>query len=218
MTTALLLLAVLVLILLNAFFVAAEFALVRSRKAHLENDAEEGKRGANMAVHLMDDLSRYLSAVQVAITLTSLGIGFIGEPAVGSIFEDVLGENLSHNVRYAISFALAYLITTSLHIVFGEQVPKLYAIQKAETMARVTARPLYLFARGVSPFVAALNAATNGVLRLLGLRTSGQLDDAESPEELRVLIQESVTGGKLDPGEAGCSPASSTCTSSRRAR
>jgi CBS domain containing-hemolysin-like protein len=203
MTTALLLLAVLVLILLNAFFVAAEFALVRSRKAHLENDAEEGKRGANTAVYLMDDLSRYLSAVQVAITLTSLGIGFIGEPAVGSIFEDLLGENLSHNVRYAISFALAYLITTSLHIVFGEQVPKLYAIQKAETMARVTARPLYLFARGVSPFVAALNAATNGVLRLLGLRTSGQLDDAESPEELRVLIQESVTGGKLDPGEAG---------------
>jgi CBS domain containing-hemolysin-like protein len=203
MTTALLLLAVLVLILLNAFFVAAEFALVRSRKAHLENDAEEGKRGASMAVRLMDDLSRYLSAVQVAITLTSLGIGFIGEPAVGRIFEDVLGENVSHNVRYAISFALAYLITTSLHIVFGEQVPKLYAIQKAETMARVTARPLYLFSRGVSPFVAALNATTNGVLRLLGLRTSGQLDDAESPEELRVLIQESVTGGKLDPGEAG---------------
>jgi len=203
MTTALLLLAVLVLILLNAFFVAAEFALVRSRKAHLESMAEDGKRGASVAVRLMDDLSRYLSAVQVAITLTSLGIGFIGEPAVGRIFEDVLGENVSHNVRYAISFALAYLITTSLHIVFGEQVPKLYAIQKAETMARVTARPLYVFARGVAPFVAALNAATNGVLRLLGLRTSGQLDEAESPEELRVLIQESVTGGKLDPGEAG---------------
>jgi CBS domain containing-hemolysin-like protein len=203
MTTALLLLAVLVLILLNAFFVAAEFALVRSRKAHLESDAQEGKRGASVAVRLMDDLSRYLSAVQVAITLTSLGIGFIGEPAVGRIFEDILGHNVSHDVRYAISFALAYLITTSLHIVFGEQVPKLYAIQKAETMARVTARPLYVFARGVSPFVAALNAATNGVLRVLGLRTSGQLDDAESPEELRVLIQESVTGGKLDPGEAG---------------
>jgi CBS domain containing-hemolysin-like protein len=203
MTTALLLLAVLVLILLNAFFVAAEFALVRSRKAHLESDAEEGKRGASVAVRLMDDLSRYLSAVQVAITLTSLGIGFIGEPAVGRIFEDVLGESVSHNVRYAISFAIAYLITTSLHIVFGEQVPKIYAIQKAEVVARITARPLYLFARGVSPFVAALNAAANGVLRLIGVRTSGQLDEAESPEELRVLIQESVTGGKLDPGEAG---------------
>src|SRR5690349_1614920 len=141
MTTALLLLAVLVLILLNAFFVAAEFALVRSRKAHLEHDAEEGKRGARAAVTIMDDLSRYLSAVQVAITLTSLGIGFIGEPAVGSLFEDAFGDNLSHGVRYAVSFALAYLITTSLHIVFGEQVPKIYAIQKAEGMARITAGP-----------------------------------------------------------------------------
>jgi CBS domain containing-hemolysin-like protein len=203
MTTALLLLAVLVLILLNAFFVAAEFALVRSRKAHLETLAAEGKRGAQVAVGLMDDLSRYLSAVQVAITLTSLGIGFIGEPAIGSLFEDAIGTHLSHGLRYALSFAIAYLITTSLHIVFGEQVPKLYAIQRAETMARVTAGPLHFFARVVSPFVVALNGASNGVLRLLGVRTSGQLDDAESPEELRVLIQESMTGGKLDPGEAG---------------
>jgi CBS domain containing-hemolysin-like protein len=203
MTTALLLLAVVVLILLNAFFVAAEFALVRSRRAHLEQDATEGKRGAATAVRLMDDLSRYLSAVQVAITLTSLGIGFIGEPAVGKIFEDILGENVSHGVRYAISFAVAYLITTSLHIIFGEQVPKIYAIQRAEGMARITARPLFVFAQLFNPFIVALNTAANGILRLFGVRTSGQLDEAESPEELRVLIQESVTGGKLDPGEAG---------------
>jgi CBS domain containing-hemolysin-like protein len=203
MTTALLLLAIVVLILLNAFFVAAEFALVRSRKAYLETDAEEGKRGARVAVRIMDDLSRYLSAVQFGITLTSLGIGFIGEPAIGGLFEDLLGTNLSHGARYAISFALAYLITTALHITFGEQVPKIYAIQKAEGMARFTSRPLALFTRAFSPFISLLNAASNGVLRLLGVRTSGQLDDAESPDELRVLIQESVTGGKLDPGEAG---------------
>src|ERR671933_3041754 len=110
MTTALLLLAVVVLILLNAFFVAAEFALVRSRRAHLEHDAQAGKRGAATAVRLMDDLSRYLSAVQVAITLTSLGIGFIGEPAVGKLFESAFGTSVSHNLRYAISFAVAYLI------------------------------------------------------------------------------------------------------------
>jgi CBS domain containing-hemolysin-like protein len=203
MTTALLLLAVLVLILLNAFFVAAEFALVRSRKAHLENDAEEGKRGAGIAVKIMDDLSRYLSAVQVGITLTSLGIGFIGEPAIGTIFEDLIGTSLSHNVSYAISFAIAYLITTSLHITFGEQVPKIYAIHKAEGMARLTARPLQIFTKVFSPFITLLNWASNRVLRLLGVRTTGQLDDAESPDELRVLIQESLTGGKLDPGEAG---------------
>jgi CBS domain containing-hemolysin-like protein len=203
MTTALLLLAVAVLILVNAFFVAAEFALVRSRRAHLEHDAAEGKRGAATAVHLMEDLSRYLSAVQVAITLTSLGIGFIGEPAVGKVFQDILGQDVSHDVRYAVSFAVAYLITTSLHIIFGEQVPKIYAIQRAERMARFTSRPLFLFARIFNPFIVALNTAANGILRLFNVRTSGQLDEAESPEELRVLIQESVTGGKLDPGEAG---------------
>src|ERR671933_1302052 len=118
MTTALLLLAVLVLILLNAFFVAAEFALVRSRKAHLAADAEAGRRGASVAVRLMDDLSRYLSAVQVAITLTSLGIGFLGEPPIGKLIENIIGDNLSHGLRLAISIFLAYLVTTSFHIVF----------------------------------------------------------------------------------------------------
>jgi CBS domain containing-hemolysin-like protein len=203
MTQALLLLAVLVLILLNAFFVAAEFALVRSRKAHLETDAAEGKRGAALAVEIMDDLSRYLSAVQVGITLTSLGIGFIGEPAIGKLIEKLIGHGVSEGLRYAISFAIAYLITTALHITFGEQVPKIYAIQKAEAMARLTARPLALFTKLFSPFITILNTASNGVLKLLGVRTTGQLDDAESPDELRVLIQQSVTGGKLDPGEAG---------------
>src|SRR4051794_18304983 len=201
--TVLLLLAVVVLVLINGFFVAAEFALVRSRKAHLEQDAVEGQRGAAAAARLMDDLSRYLSAVQVGITLTSLGIGFLGEPAIGRLIEDAIGEDVPKGVRYAISFAIAYLITTSIHITFGEQVPKIFAIQKAETVARFTAAPLAVFTRLFSPFISLLNAASNGVLRLIGVRTSGQLDDAESPEELRVLIQESVTGGKLDPGEAG---------------
>ena len=201
--TALLLLAVLGLILLNAFFVAAEFALVRSRKAHLEHDAEQGKRGAATAVKLLDDLSRYLSAVQVGITLTSLGIGFLGEPSIGQLIEGLFGEDTPHWISYGVSFALAYLITTALHITFGEQVPKIYAIQKAEPAARLTARPLYLFSKVFDPFITLLNAASNGVLRLLGVRTSGQLGEAESPEELRVLIQESVVGGKLDPGEAG---------------
>src|SRR5919198_5920994 len=101
--TALLLVAVVVLVLINAFFVAAEFALVRSRIPHLEKEAQEGRRGAAMAVRLMRDLSRYLSAVQVGITLTSLGIGFLGEPSVASIFEDVFGESIPHGVSVAIA-------------------------------------------------------------------------------------------------------------------
>lgn len=200
---ALLLVAVLVLVLLNAFFVAAEFALVRSRKAHLQTDADAGKKGAATAVNMMDDLSRYLSAAQVGITLTSLGLGFLGEPAIGSLIEDAIGEEVPRWISTTVSVALAYLITTSIHITFGEQVPKIYAIQKAETVARVCARPLLIFTKVFSPFIGALNGASNAILKVLGVRTAGQLDEGETPEELRVLIQESLTGGKLDAGEAG---------------
>jgi len=200
--SALLLLAVLVLVLLNGFFVAAEFALVRSRRAHLEKDMEEGRRGAALALEISEDLSRYLSACQVGITLTSLGIGFLGEPAVADLIEPLFGEGVSHSVSLAISLALAYLITTSLHITIGEQVPKIYAIQKSEPISRLVARPLYLFSKAFHPFILVLNGASNGILRLLGVRTAGNLDEGETPEELKVLIQQSLTGGKLDPGEA----------------
>src|SRR3954470_18470371 len=200
---ALLLLAVLVLVLLNAFFVAAEFALVRSRKTHLQQDADLGRRGAATAVAMMDDLSRYLSAAQVGITLTSLGLGFLGEPAIGRLLENLFSEDIPEWVSTTVSVTLAYLITTSIHITLGEQVPKIYAIQKAEGVARWVSRPLFIFSKIFSPFIGLLNAASNGILRMIGVRTMGQLDEGESPEELRVLIQESVTGGKLDPGEAG---------------
>jgi magnesium and cobalt exporter, CNNM family len=203
MTTALLLVAVFALVLLNGFFVAAEFAFVRTRRAHLEHDAEAGKRGAVLALEISDDLSRYLSSCQLGITFTSLGIGFLGEPAIATIFEDIIGTSISHNASLAISLTLAYLISTSLHITIGEQVPKIYSIQKSEPVARFVARPLYLFTRVFHPFIMLLNGASNGILRLIGVRTSGNLQEGETPEELKVLIQQSLTGGKLDPGEAG---------------
>src|ERR1700751_365415 len=103
---ALLLVAVVVLILINAFFVAAEFALVRSRKAHLQQDADEGKRGAATAVAMMDDLSRYLSAAQVGITLTSLGLGFLGEPSIGRLLENAFGTSVPHWASTAASVTL----------------------------------------------------------------------------------------------------------------
>src|SRR5919201_4957301 len=103
---ALLLVAIIVLVLINGFFVAAEFAIVRSRKAHLEKLAQEGRRGAAAASKIMDDLSRYLSAVQVGITLTSLGIGFLGEPSIGKILEGLFGSGVPHWVSSGVSFAL----------------------------------------------------------------------------------------------------------------
>ena len=203
MTTALFLLAVLVLVLLNGFFVAAEFAFVRARSGYLEKDAKAGRKGAAQALEISGDLSRYLSSCQLGITLTSLGIGFLGEPAIASIFENLIGESISHELSLIISFALAYLISTALHITIGEQVPKIYSIQRAEGVARFVSRPLILFTRIFHPFIALLNATSNAILRVIGVRTAGGLEEGETPEELKVLIQQSLTGGKLDPGEAG---------------
>ncbi len=115
--------------------------------------------------------------------------------------EPVFG-NLSHGVSLALSLFIAYLLTTSLHITIGEQVPKIYAIQKSEPIARLVARPLIVFTRVFRPFIALLNAASNGILRLLGIRTDN-FDEGETPEEIKMLIQQSMTGGQLDPGEAG---------------
>jgi CBS domain containing-hemolysin-like protein len=199
--SVLLLLAVFVLVFLNGFFVAAEFAFVRSRRGTLEAEAQEGKRGARAATTVIDDLSRYLSSCQLGITLTSLGIGFLGEPAVADLIEPLFGD-LSHGVTLAISLAIAYVLTTSLHITIGEQVPKIYAIQKSEPVARLVARPLILFTRIFRPFIALLNGASNGLLRLLGIRTDN-FDEGETPEEIKMLIQQSMSGGKLDAGEAG---------------
>ena len=149
----------------------------------------------------MDDLSRYLSSCQLGITLTSLGIGFLGEPAVADLVEPLFGD-LPHSVTLALSLAIAYLLTTSLHITIGEQVPKIYAIQRAEPVARFVARPLFLFTKVFHPFIALLNTASNAILRVLGIRTDN-FDEGETPEEIKMLIQQSMTGGKLDPGEAG---------------
>jgi magnesium and cobalt exporter, CNNM family len=200
--TVLLLLAVVVLVLLNGFFVAAEFALVRVRRSQVEELAEEGKRSAGLVLRQLDELSRYLAACQLGITFTSLGIGFLGEPAVADVIEELLGESVPHGVSLAISFGLAYLITTSLHITVGEQVPKIYAINRAENVARWIARPLHLFTQIFSPFIHVLNGASNWMLRLVGVRATNEYEEGGSPEELKVLIAQSLTGGKLDVGEA----------------
>src|SRR5687768_15849307 len=157
--TALLLFGVVILILLNGFFVAAEFALVRVRRAHLETEAEAGSRAAARGLTLLDDLSRYLSACQLGITLTSLGIGFLGEPAIASVIEPLIGEALPREFTLAISIGLAYVIATSLHITVGEQIPKIWSIQRSIAATKVIAGPLYVFARVFHPFIVLLNGA-----------------------------------------------------------
>jgi CBS domain containing-hemolysin-like protein len=202
-TELLLLLGVLVLVALNGFFVAAEFSLVRSREPQMQGELDEGKKGASLALKQMGNLDEYLSACQLGITFTSLGIGFLGEPAIASLVEKALGDSVAHWITLAISFGFAYLITTSLHITLGEQVPKIYSIVHAEPTARRIARGLELFRVIFKPFIVLLNRTSNGILRLVGVNPKADFEGVSSAEDLKLLIAQSVTGGKLDEDEAG---------------
>ncbi len=201
--TALALVAVVLLVLVNGFFVAAEFALVRTRRARVEELAAEGRRGARLTLRQLDELNQYLSACQFGITLASLGIGFLGEPGVARLIEPLFGEEAAESYGLVLSIILAYLIVTSVHITIGEQVPKIFAIVNAETVALRVARPLELFNAAMRPFITVLNKASNAILRLFGIRTDVEFEEGGSPEELRALIAQAHAGGKLDEGEAG---------------
>jgi CBS domain containing-hemolysin-like protein len=200
--TILLLLAVAVLIAINGFFVSAEFGLVRSRRSSLQDLAEDGNAGARRALELHDDLNQYLSACQFGITLASLGIGFLGEPAIATIFEPLFGS-FSHGVKVGISVAIAYVIVTGTHVVLGEQVPKIYSIIHPDRIAIFVARPLKAFNSGMKPFISLLNMVSNAILRLLRVDPNAASEEGATPEELQILISQARAGGKLDPGEAG---------------
>jgi CBS domain containing-hemolysin-like protein len=201
--TALLLIAVFVLVLINAFFVIAEYSLVRSRRPKLEAAKEEGLRGASLALEQVDNINEYISACQVGITLTSIGIGAVGEPVVADLLEPVFGGPLAHGAAVAISVIIAYLLITSVHITIGELVPKLYAIEHADRLVRLVSRPLRVSRVVFAPFTAGLTAISNRILRLLGVDPDTINEQAENPEDLKLIITESLQGGQLDPGEAG---------------
>ena len=190
------------LVALNGFFVAAEFSLVRARRSRIEALAEEGVRGARVALHQMEHIDEYLSACQLGITMTSLGIGFLGEPAIASLLEEPLGNIWSHGVAVTVSLAIAYLLTTAAHITVGEQVPKIYSIVHAESTVRRLAPPLEVFRRIAKPLIIGLNAVSNWMLRRLGVMDAEFSDEASSSEDLKLLIAQSHVSGTLDPGEA----------------
>jgi magnesium and cobalt exporter, CNNM family len=199
--SALLLVLLFVLIAVNGVFVAAEFALVRSRRGKLEQLAAEGSRGATSVLEELDRIDEYLSACQLGITMASIGIGFLGEPAVANLLEPIFG-GLSHGVAVAISVAIAYTLVTALHVTVGEQAPKLFAISRPESTARFLAAPLRWFRRASAPFTVALTWMSNGVARLFGVKP-GEIDEQQpTSEDLQVLISQSAVRGKLDPGEA----------------
>jgi CBS domain containing-hemolysin-like protein len=202
MSTVLLVLAVVGLIALNAFFVAAEFALVRARSDRLDALREEGLRGADLARKVVEEIDEYLSACQLGITLASIGIGFLGEVALAHQLEPIFGGVASQGLAVALSVILAYLLVTSAHITAGEQVPKIYAIRHPEGIARRVARPLTVFRSVFRPFIALLNATSNAMLRALGVNAEEGFEEETRSEDLKMLIARGVSGGTLDPGEA----------------
>jgi CBS domain containing-hemolysin-like protein len=191
-----------VLVAVNAFFVIAEYALVRSRRARLEIMRDEGAKGAGLALDQVRDVNDYISAVQIGVTACSIAIGALGEPALASILKGAFGSTLSHGLAVTISAVIAFTIITSVQMVGGEMVPKFYAIDRAELVARRVARPLQAFTRLFRPFVTALTWVADRILRLLGTDMRHERHGGSS-DELKLLIAESDAGGQIDPGEAG---------------
>ncbi len=190
------------LIAVNAFFVIAEYALVRSRRARLELLRDEGAKGAALALKQLANVNEYISAVQIGVTLTSIGIGALGEPALASIFKSALGDTLSHGVAVVIAVVVSFSLIACAQLIAGEMVPKFYAIDRAEAVARRVARPLQAFSAVFHPFIVALTAVADRILRLLGVDMSEERRGGSS-EELKLLIAESHEGGQIDQGEAG---------------
>jgi CBS domain containing-hemolysin-like protein len=201
--TALLIVLTAALIALNAFFVMGEYALVRSRRSRLEALKEEGDKRAPLVLDQIEEISDYISASQVGITFTSIGIGAVGEPVVAHALEKIFPESVSHGLAVVISVTVAYMIITSAHIVAGELVPKLYVIQHAEAVARRISRPFRFSRRLFSPLIVVLTGVSHWILRRLGVDPEAEDAEGGTPEELKAIIAESYTGGKIDPGEAG---------------
>jgi CBS domain containing-hemolysin-like protein len=195
-------LAVLALVLVNGFFVAAEFALVKIRDTQLKPVIRQGSRRAKVAHLILQRLDAFLSAAQLGITMASLGLGYIGQPVFTALLEPLLVPLgiLSPVWQHSISFALGFSVLTFLHISAGEQAPKLLAIQKPLATALWIAHPLLWFYRLSYPFVMLLNAASKWLLRRVGLESVTETERAYSEEELRLLFNTAEGGGSAARG------------------
>ena len=196
MTIAVKLCAVLLLVAANGFFVAAEFALVGVRASRIETLVAAGSRSAKRLHGLLQNLNAYLSACQLGITLASLALGWIGEPAIARLLEGPL-SGFSDTLRHGIAFAVAFSIITSLHIVLGEQAPKLVGLAAAEKIALAVALPMQLFYRVFSLPIRALDWASARAVKLVGIQATGEHASTYTEEELRRLIDISRESGHL---------------------
>ena len=193
--------SVIVLVFINGFFVAAEFAFVAVRKTRIEALAAEGKASAKRLLEVLNNMSAYLSASQLGITLASLGLGWLGEPVVAAILEKSLGNFIPEAWLHFISFLIAFAVVTTLHIVFGEQAPKLFGLQLAERVAMGTALPMIIFYKILKYPIHALDWASAKTVNLCGLEATSEHASIYTEEEIRQLIKVSEASGHVNKEE-----------------
>jgi CBS domain containing-hemolysin-like protein len=202
---ALRLFAVILLVLANAFMVAAEFALVGARRSRIDALAARGNATARIVQHTISHLDRYISATQLGITLASLGLGWIGEATLAVLIDQALAafgyEAPGIAVHSVAAITTAFLIITFLHIVLGELMPKSLALLHPEVVSMWVVRPLRWFSRVMTPFIWVLNGTANALLKLLGLRPIEEAARVHSPEELRLLVMQTSAHGLLDESD-----------------
>ncbi|AXH99909.1 HlyC/CorC family transporter [Sporosarcina sp. PTS2304] len=190
------------LIALTAFFVACEFAIVKVRSSRLDQLISEGNKRAVLSKKIADNLDEYLSACQLGITITALGLGMLGEPTVKLMMTPVFDYlSLDANVETILSFTVALAIVTYLHVVVGELAPKTIALHKAEELSLSLSVPLNLFYRLMYPIIKGMNLSARLVTRLLGFKSISELEVAHTEEELRIILSDSLRSGEINQAE-----------------
>ncbi|MDZ5470146.1 hemolysin family protein [Bacillus sp. 31A1R] len=196
------LVSIAILIALTAFFVASEFAIVKVRSSRIDQLLEEGNRNALAAKKVITGLDEYLSACQLGITITALGLGWLGEPTIEHMLRPLFNDmHIPESVSQVLSFGIAFAFITFLHVVVGELAPKTLAIQKAEAVTLLAARPLIWFYRLMYPFIWGLNGSARIITGMFGLKRASEHELAHSEEELRIILSESYKSGEINQSE-----------------
>ncbi|MGM8212003.1 hemolysin family protein [Virgibacillus sp. W0430] len=196
------LIMVCILIFLTAFFVAAEFAIVKTRSTRIEHLLETGNKKAADVKKILNNLDGYLSACQLGITVTALGLGWLGEPTVGRLVHPLFEKiNIGAAITPILSITTAFFLITFLHVVVGELAPKTIAIQRAEAISLLLAKPLILFYKIMYPFIWLLNGSARLFIRLFGFRPVKEHEVAHSEEEVRLILSESYKSGEINQSE-----------------
>ncbi|MCQ6557635.1 hemolysin family protein [Paenibacillus mendelii] len=191
-----------VLILLTAFFVATEFAIIKLRPSRVDQMVAEGLKNAQAVKKVTSNLDAYLSACQLGITITALGLGWLGEPTVEKMLHPLFERfAISESLSSILSFGIAFVVMTFLHVVLGELAPKTVAIQRAESISVFTAPIIIFFHKIMYPFIWTLNGSANAFVRILGMKPASEHGEAHSEEEIRIILSESYESGKINKTE-----------------